>query len=168
MRSDTTTFVAGAQETPYRPPAHQTPREAAQCRPERTNSSTSPRPCHRVIEEDDDMESLLKRFISRADLWKIPQASLGFLLRATSDNLLCLGNLHQWEGGELLRLKTLDGLRQVRCGGHQPARPTDPPSFLWQGTGALRLTSANSCSSPLRSPPHHSGQTLCDIELTIP
>lgn len=90
MRNDTATFVAGAQETPYRPPAHQTPRGAAQCRPERTNSSTSPRPCHRVIKEDDDMESLLKRFISRADLWKIPQASLGLLLRATSDNLQCL------------------------------------------------------------------------------
>ena len=45
-------------------------------------------------------EGTLKRPISWADLWKMPQARLSFLLRATYDTLPCPRNLHQWFGKE--------------------------------------------------------------------
>ncbi|XP_061748367.1 uncharacterized protein LOC133546664 [Nerophis ophidion] len=45
-------------------------------------------------------EGTLSRPISWADLWKMPQARLSFLLRATYDTLPCPRNLHQWYGQE--------------------------------------------------------------------
>lgn len=45
-------------------------------------------------------EGTLKRPISWADPWKMPQARLSFALRATYDTLSCPRNLHQWFGKE--------------------------------------------------------------------
>ena len=45
-------------------------------------------------------EGLTDRPMSWADLWKIPQARLSFLVRATYDTLPCPRNLHQWFGAE--------------------------------------------------------------------
>ena len=45
-------------------------------------------------------EGLTDRVMSWSDLWKIPQARLSFLIRATYDTLPCPRNLHQWFGTE--------------------------------------------------------------------
>lgn len=45
-------------------------------------------------------EGLIDRSMSWSDLWKIPQARLSFLIRATYDTLPCPRNLHQWFGAE--------------------------------------------------------------------
>ena len=45
-------------------------------------------------------EGVVDRKISWSDLWKIPQARLGFLIRSTYDTLPCPRNLHQWFGNE--------------------------------------------------------------------
>ena len=45
-------------------------------------------------------EGMTRRTVSWADLWKIPQARLSFLIRATYDTLPCPRNLHQWLGTE--------------------------------------------------------------------
>ena len=45
-------------------------------------------------------EGLTDRSLSWSDLWKIPQARLSFLIRATYDSLPCPRNLHQWFGAE--------------------------------------------------------------------
>ncbi|CAM4298856.1 unnamed protein product [Leuciscus chuanchicus] len=45
-------------------------------------------------------EGLTDRSMSWSDLWKIPQARLSFLIRATYDTLPCPRNLHQWFGAE--------------------------------------------------------------------
>ena len=45
-------------------------------------------------------EGVANRNIRWADLWKIPQARLSFLIRSTYDTLPCPRNLHQWFGSE--------------------------------------------------------------------
>ncbi len=45
-------------------------------------------------------EGLANRSMSWSDVWKIPQARLSFLIRATYDALPCPRNLHQWFGTE--------------------------------------------------------------------
>ena len=45
-------------------------------------------------------EGLTNRSMSWSDMWKIPQARLSFLIRATYDTLPCPRNLHQWFGAE--------------------------------------------------------------------
>ncbi len=45
-------------------------------------------------------EGVVNRNITWSDLWKIPQARLSFLIRATYDTLPCPRNLHQWFGSE--------------------------------------------------------------------
>ncbi|CAJ1057939.1 hypothetical protein F2P79_020824%2C partial [Xyrichtys novacula] len=45
-------------------------------------------------------EGVANRNIRWADLWKIPQARLSFLVRSTYDTLPCPRNLHQWFGSE--------------------------------------------------------------------
>ena len=45
-------------------------------------------------------EGIVNRNISWTDLWKIPQARISFLIRATYDLLPCPHNLYQWFGNE--------------------------------------------------------------------
>ncbi|XP_077382825.1 5-azacytidine-induced protein 2 isoform X1 [Festucalex cinctus] len=45
-------------------------------------------------------EGVVNRNISWSDLWKIPQARISFLIRATYDTLPCPRNLHHWFGNE--------------------------------------------------------------------
>ncbi|KAJ8367370.1 hypothetical protein AAFF_G00320390 [Aldrovandia affinis] len=45
-------------------------------------------------------KGIVSRPMSWSDLWKIPQARLSFLIRATYDTLSCPRNLHQWFGNE--------------------------------------------------------------------
>ncbi|KAG2458011.1 GGH hydrolase, partial [Polypterus senegalus] len=45
-------------------------------------------------------EGVVSRNISWSDLWRIPQARVSFLIRATYDTLPCPRNLNQWFGNE--------------------------------------------------------------------
>lgn len=45
-------------------------------------------------------EGVVSRNITWAELWKIPQARLSFLIRSTYNTLSCPCNLHQWFGSE--------------------------------------------------------------------
>lgn len=45
-------------------------------------------------------EGVISRNISWSDLWRIPQARVSFLIRATYDTLPCPRNLNQWFGNE--------------------------------------------------------------------
>lgn len=45
-------------------------------------------------------EGILPRPMGWSDLWKIPQARLSFLIRATYDTLPSLANLARWFGSE--------------------------------------------------------------------
>ena len=45
-------------------------------------------------------DGIVNRNINWSDLWKIPQARISFLIRATYDLLPCPHNLYQWFGNE--------------------------------------------------------------------
>eukprot|EP00064_Thunnus_orientalis_P002837 superscaffoldBa00000219_g2845 len=112
----------------------------------------------------------LNRSVSWAELWKIPQARLSFLLRATHDTLPYPRNLHQWFGKEEsyplcntpnASLKHIDGSTTGSLGSwltfcrqaannNQPTTKTHPIQFVRPGESMGDTSSQSSprCLSP--------------------